>query len=140
MRGVHARMVSTRGWRVSLPAPVPIYPSNAMPIVQHLEPIQKIDGVLKESISNARPAVVIALALTSIIALAATLQWEWAMEFSGFAYMMGKWVLGLMLWLAFDRYVLHQFDTLDELKKGNMAVALVASVAFAGICYIAANC
>lgn len=92
------------------------------------------------SISKARPAVIVMLAIISIVALASTLQWEWAMELSGFAYMMGKWVLGILLWMAFDRYILHQFDTLDELKKGNMAVAVVTAVAFAGICYIAASC
>lgn len=102
-------------------------------------PLAVVDEV-KESISKARPSVIIGLALVSITALAATLKWEWAMELSGFAYMMGKWVLGLLLWLAFDRYILHQFDTLDELKKGNMAVAIVAAVAFAGMCYIAASC
>lgn len=98
------------------------------------------DGAVKETISKVRPAVIVMLALVSMSALAATLQWEWAMELSGFAYMMGKWVLGVILWLIFDRYILHQFDTLDELKNGNMAVALVTAVVFAGICYIAANC
>lgn len=99
-----------------------------------------VDDIVTETISHARPGVIVMLALVSIIALAATLQWEWAMELSGFAYMMGKWVLGVILWLAFDRYILHQFDTLYELKKGNMAVAVVTAVAFAGICYIAASC
>ena len=45
-------------------------------------------------------------------------------ELSGFAAALGKAVLAMVLFYVFDTYVLKTIDTVQELKRGNVAYAL----------------
>ena len=45
-------------------------------------------------------------------------------EFSGFAASLLKIVIGSGLFFGLDQYVLKEIDTVEELKKGNVAYAI----------------
>ncbi len=45
-------------------------------------------------------------------------------EFSGFASSLVKITIGAGLFFLFDQYVLKDLDTIEELKKGNVAYAI----------------
>ncbi|MDZ7802363.1 MAG: hypothetical protein U5K34_00060 [Thiohalophilus sp.] len=46
------------------------------------------------------------------------------MEFSGFAAALGKAVIGVSFFIAYDKIVLREVDTITEIKKGNIAHAI----------------
>jgi len=47
-----------------------------------------------------------------------------AIQFSGFAAALAKVAIGMVLFYAFDVFVMKQIDTVEELKKGNVAYAV----------------
>jgi hypothetical protein len=94
---------------------------------------------LSEMIPPAARVALACLFVLSGVFLAATLQWEAVAEFSSFAFALGKLSIALSSFLLADRYILH-FDTMKEVRSGNVAVALVASVVFAGIVVLVAVC
>lgn len=98
-----------------------------------------IIGTIETAVSKARPYVIGAMVVVSALCIAATFQWTWALELSAFAFALAKISLAVMVWLLVDRYVLHSFNTLLELRRGNIAVAIVVAVAFASIAFIAAS-
>lgn len=52
------------------------------------------------------------------------LTYFYAIAFSGFPVAMTKALIGMLLFWLFDKYAMHQIDTLTELKKGNIAYAI----------------
>lgn len=98
-----------------------------------------IIGTIESTVSKARPWVIGAMMALSALFIVATFQWTWAMELSAFAFALAKISLAVMVWLLVDKYVLHSFDTISELRRGNIAVAIVVAVAFASIAFIAAS-
>lgn len=79
------------------------------------------------------------LVLFAGIFLALTLTSEIAAEFSAFAFAIGKIAVGVILYVLVDRFLLH-FNTAEEIRNGNIAVALFASVWVAGIFALVALC
>ena len=74
-------------------------------------------------------------------ALAACLVVVWwtftrAHALSGFAAGLLKWILALGVFYLFDAFVLRSLDTVEELRKGNMAYAvfLLAVAVIAAAC------
>lgn len=108
-------------------------------IVKRMPHAANIIGSIEQAAAKARPLVVAALAAVSVAFVAMTFQWTWALELSAFAFGLAKISLAVTVWLLVDKYILHSFDTLTELKRGNIAVAIVVAVAFASIAFIAAS-
>lgn len=48
----------------------------------------------------------------------------YAVEFSAFAFGLGKVAISIVLFWLFDYFILHDVDTIEELKKGNVAYAI----------------
>lgn len=64
------------------------------------------------------------IAVTVIAVLLIVVTFTWIVTLSAFAVGIGKGVLGFCLLYVFDRYALKEIDTIEELKKGNIAYAL----------------
>lgn len=62
--------------------------------------------------------------LSAISAVLIVLTFNWAIEFSSFAVGIFKSFLGIFLFWLFDRFAIPEVDTMEELKKGNIAYAL----------------
>lgn len=60
--------------------------------------------------------------ILSILAIAGT--FTWALAYSGFAAAFAKAVIGILLFYAFDHFVMKDVDTLNQLMKGNTAYAI----------------
>lgn len=48
----------------------------------------------------------------------------WATAFASFGEAMIFWVIAVIAFYTFDRYVMTEIDTIEELKKGNISYAL----------------
>ncbi len=59
---------------------------------------------------------------------------NWLVELSSFAVGIAKGALGLLLVWVFDKYAMNDIDTVNELKKRNIAYAIF----FLGLCIIVA--
>lgn len=73
-----------------------------------------------------------------LAALLIGLTFTYAVEFSGFAFGLFKLGIAIGLFWAFDKYGLPTIDTIEELKKGNIAYALflvALAIMFAAILY-----
>jgi len=55
-------------------------------------------------------------------------------EVSSFAVIATVSVLAISIFMLFDKYIMHEIDTITELKKGNVAYALF----LLGICIVIA--
>ncbi len=64
--------------------------------------------------------------LVVAIIAAGSIYWtfNFFLEFSGFAAAFAKAVLGIFAWVAFDKIVLREIDTITEIKQGNIAHAI----------------
>lgn len=68
-------------------------------------------------------AFILILVVATILAVGFT--FNYAVEFSGFAAGMAKSVLAIALFVAFDKFVLKQIDTIQEIKSNNVAYGLL---------------
>jgi len=66
--------------------------------------------------------------------LLAFASYQLLIEFSAFPMGLLKGIIGIMLFWVIDRYAIYELDTIEELKKGNIAYALFVL----GICVIIA--
>jgi hypothetical protein len=66
---------------------------------------------------------ILILVVATILAVGFT--FNYAVEFSGFAAGLAKSVLAIALFVAFDKFVLKQIDTIREIKSGNVAMGLL---------------
>jgi hypothetical protein len=57
--------------------------------------------------------------------LAVIVTYLYAIEFSAFAFGLGKVAIAIIVFSAFDRFVLTDIDTILEIKKGNIAYAIM---------------
>ncbi len=65
------------------------------------------------------------IALVTIFAIIfIVITYNWFINFSSFSIGMAKSVLGIFLVWVFDRFAVKEIDTIEELKKGNIAYAL----------------
>jgi hypothetical protein len=48
----------------------------------------------------------------------------WFIEISSYAVSLTKGVLGIFLFWVIDKYAVKEIDTIEELKKGNVAYAI----------------
>ena len=64
------------------------------------------------------------LLLALLAALAVGYTFTRAIQFSGFAAALAKAAIGIFLFYAFDVFVMKRIDTMEELKKGNVAYAV----------------
>lgn len=64
--------------------------------------------------------------IVTILLTAAAIWWTFYtfVEFSGFAAALGKAVIGIIFFIAYDKVVLRKVDTITEIKKGNIAYAI----------------
>jgi hypothetical protein len=106
--------------------------SNASPFDTHLKARTITDAAI--AISKSR-ITMFALFVATVVAIAATLEWEWALQLSGFAFGLGKATFGFALVRLVDEYIFHGFNVRDEIKAGNVAAAiyLVGLFAFVGL-------
>lgn len=68
-------------------------------------------------------AYMVVLLLIAMIALAATYEWEWALQLSSFAFFLGKIALALICIKTIDDWVFPGINTIQKLNEGNVAVA-----------------
>jgi hypothetical protein len=66
--------------------------------------------------------------------LLAFASYQLLIEFSSFPMGLLKGIIGIMLFWVIDRFAIKEIDTIEELKKGNIAYALFVL----GICIIIA--
>ncbi|MEM4626462.1 MAG: hypothetical protein QXF70_03500 [Candidatus Bilamarchaeaceae archaeon] len=66
--------------------------------------------------------------------ITAWLSYIYFIEFSSFPMAILKSIFGIFIFWLIDRFALHELDTIEELKKGNIAYALFVL----GICVIIA--
>ena len=57
--------------------------------------------------------------------LAVSITYLYAIEFSAFAFGLGKVTISLILFSIFDKFILTDIDTIYELRKGNIAYAIM---------------
>lgn len=50
---------------------------------------------------------------------------QWLIEFSSFSVGLAKGIVGFVLLLVIDTFVFRGIDTVEEIKKGNLSVALL---------------
>jgi hypothetical protein len=65
-----------------------------------------------------------ALLLASVLAVALTFKYEWAMELSAFTIGLAKATMGIALVRLIDHFIFHGFNTREEVRRGNIAAAL----------------
>jgi|GEM_PF-5708273 len=70
-------------------------------------------------------AFMLVLLLLSVGGIVGSLEVEALAQFDAFTFMLAKVTAGIGLWLLIDRYVLGEIDTINEIRKGNVAVALL---------------
>lgn len=63
------------------------------------------------------------------------ISFNWLIELSSFAVGIAKGALGVLLVWVFDKYAMKEIDTIQELKKGNIAYALF----ILGLCIVIAS-
>jgi len=73
-------------------------------------------------IKNATFRVILFGTIIAVVLIFIT--FNWLIEFSSFSVGIAKGILGVALVWIFDEYGLKQIDTIEELKKGNIAYAL----------------
>ena len=73
-----------------------------------------------------------AAALSIFGAIAVFVTYNWFTEFSGFAVIMLKAGIAFAILMFYDKIALGDIDTHDELKKGNIAYAILLF----GLCFI----
>ena len=73
--------------------------------------------------------------ITVIAAVSIFITFNWFIEFSSFSVGLAKAVLGIWLVWIFDKYAVKEIDTIEELKKGNIAYAIF----FLGLCIVIAS-
>jgi len=61
--------------------------------------------------------------IISIVAVLGT--FNYLINYSGFAAGVAKSIIGIGLFYLTDHYLLHEIDTLTEIKKGNIAYAIL---------------
>ncbi len=66
--------------------------------------------------------------------ITAFLCFTYLIELSSFPFAILKAIIGIFIFWLIDRFALHEIDTIQELKKGNIAYALFVL----GICVIIA--
>lgn len=87
---------------------------------------------MKEFFSNSALKTVAVVTFFTILFIIIT--YNWLIEFSSFSIGMAKGVLGVFLVWVFDKYAMKEVDTVEELKKGNIAYALF----MLGLCIVIA--
>lgn len=65
----------------------------------------------------------IGIVIASLLAIILT--YIYAIEFSAFAFALGKVSIAIVLFWLFDKVVLKDIETIDEIKKGNIAYGLL---------------
>ncbi len=88
--------------------------------------------MLKELFKNSAVRTIAFLVVLTIIFIVLT--YNWFIEFSSFSVGMAKGVLGFLIVWIFDKYAMKEIDTVEELKKENVAYALF----FLGLCIVIA--
>ncbi len=77
---------------------------------------------MKEFFQNSAFKTVAIVTFFTIVFIVIT--YNWLIDFSSFSIGMAKGVLGVFLVWVFDRFAMKEIDTVEELKKGNIAYAL----------------
>jgi hypothetical protein len=77
---------------------------------------------IKQFFTNSAVRTAGVMAFFAVIFIYITFQW--LVEISAFAAGIAKGVLGIFIFWIFDRYAMREIDTVEELKKGNVAYAL----------------
>lgn len=77
---------------------------------------------MKEFFQNSAFKTVALVTFFTIVFIVIT--YNWLIDFSSFSIGMAKGVLGVFLVWVFDRFAMKEIDTVEELKKGNVAYAL----------------
>jgi len=85
---------------------------------------------IKNFFKNTTARVVAIMTVVTIIVVVVT--YNWLIEFSSFTLGLAKGVLGILIFLVFDQFAMPSIDTIEELKKGNIAYALY----LLGICVV----
>jgi len=67
-----------------------------------------------------------------ISAVAVIGTFNYLVNYSGFAAGLAKSIIGIGLFYVTDKYGLHEIDTLTQIKKGNIAYALLLGCIFIG--------
>lgn len=87
---------------------------------------------IKDFFSNSAFKTVAVISILATVSIFLT--FSWFIELSSFAVGIAKAALGVFLAWSFDKYAMPEINTVDELKKGNIAYALF----FLGLCIIVA--
>lgn len=77
---------------------------------------------IKEFFTNSAFKTIAVVTFFAVIFIFIT--FNWLIELSTFAVGIGKGALGLMLIWVFDKYAMKEIDTVEELKRGNIAYAI----------------
>jgi len=77
---------------------------------------------IKNFLTNSAARTAGIMAFVAVIFIFIT--FNWLVELSAFAVGIAKGVLGVVMVWIFDRYAMKEIDTVEELKKGNIAYGL----------------
>ena len=77
---------------------------------------------MKEFFTNSALKTIAAATFFAILFI--WLTYNYLIEFSSFAVGMAKGILGFFMVWVLDKYGVKEIDTIEELKKGNIAYAL----------------
>ncbi len=88
---------------------------------------------MKEFFNNSAFKTVAIISIIAAVSIFIT--FNWFIEFSSFSVGLTKAVLGISLVWIFDKYAVKEIDTIEELKKGNIAYAIF----FLGLCVVIAS-
>jgi hypothetical protein len=77
---------------------------------------------MKDFFTNSATKTIAIVTFFTIIFLVIT--YNWFVEFSSFSVGIAKGVLGIFLYWVIDKYAVKEIDTIEELRKGNVAYGL----------------
>ena len=82
----------------------------------------KIFSWFKEFFTNSALKTVAVVTFFTVVFI--VISYNWFIEFSSFSVGLAKGVLGIFMFWIFDKYAVREIDTVEELKKGNVAYGL----------------
>lgn len=68
------------------------------------------------------PKTLISITIVALLSIIVT--YLYAIEFSAFAFGLGKVTISIILFAMIDKFILVEINTIDEIKKGNIAYAI----------------